>query len=119
MPQLARAVTLLTAAVTTLAEEAAARNRQNHERAEQATKALREDVAQVIESIRAADRATARFNARGLPLIAMGTLMTGPNGTLAENIVFGWTLVALAIALIVYGIWPWRPWRAKDTAVTD
>ena len=49
----------------------------------------------------------------------MGTLMTGPNGTLAENIVFGWTLVALAIALIVYGIWPWRPWRAKDTAVTD
>ena len=50
VPQLARAVTLLTAAVTTLAEEAAARNRQNHERAEQATKALREDVAQVIES---------------------------------------------------------------------
>jgi hypothetical protein len=45
----------------------------------------------------------------------MGTLMTGPNGILAKNIVFGWILVTLAIALIAYGIWPWRPWRPKDT----
>jgi hypothetical protein len=119
VPQLARAVTLLTAAVTTLAEEAAERDRQNRERAEQATKALGVDVTRVIESIKAADRAAARFNARGLPLIAMGTLMTGPNGILAENIVLGWIVVALAIALIVYGIWPWRPWRPKDTATTD
>jgi hypothetical protein len=118
VPQLVLAVTILKATMTKLVDDLAERDRQNRERAEQATEGLSEDIARVIESIKEAGRAAAKFNARGLPLVALGILMTGPNSILAKSIWFGWCLVGAAIALIVYGIWPWLPWRPKDSAAT-
>jgi hypothetical protein len=51
---------------------------------------------------------SAQFNARGLPLIAAGTVMTGPAGILAECVPFGWICVTGGVGLMVYGVWPWR-----------
>jgi hypothetical protein len=49
----------------------------------------------------------AKFNARGLPLIALGIVMTGPTGILAESAPVGWIFVALGICSMLYGVWPW------------
>jgi hypothetical protein len=58
--------------------------------------------------IEQAERDTARFNARGFPLIALGAVMTGTSGILAECIPVGCCCVAAGLFLIGYGFWPWR-----------
>lgn len=108
VPQLARAVSLLTSAVTFIANDAAERDRKTRELADRADKELSRLYVELRERMNAADRANAKFNARGLPLVAMGTLMTGPTSILAEWIAFGWFLVAVAIGMLVFGLWPWR-----------
>lgn len=63
---------------------------------------------EIRELINANELRNAQFNARGLPLIAAGTVMTGPAGILAECVPFGWACVAGGIGLMIYGVWPWR-----------
>jgi hypothetical protein len=64
--------------------------------------------AEIRRLIRENELQSAQFNARGLPLIAASTAMTGPTGILAECVPFGWVCVAGGIGLMVYGVWPWR-----------
>jgi hypothetical protein len=66
-----------------------------------------QSVSEIRKLLNEAELQAARFNARGLPLIALGTLMTGPASILAECAPFGWVCVALAICLMIYGVWPW------------
>ena len=63
--------------------------------------------AEVRKLIRQAELQNAQFNARGLPLIALGIVMTGPTGILAECTPVGWIFVALGIFSMIYGVWPW------------
>jgi hypothetical protein len=64
--------------------------------------------AEIRRLINESELQSAQFNARGLPLIAAGTVMTGPAGILAECLPFGWACVAGRIGLMIYGVWPWR-----------
>jgi hypothetical protein len=64
--------------------------------------------AEIRKLIHDTERQNARFNARGLPLIALGTVMTGPAGILAECTPVGWIFVALGVCSMVYGVWPWH-----------
>lgn len=66
-----------------------------------------------------AELQNAKFNARGLPLIALGIVMTGPTDILAEYAPVGWIFVALGACSVIYGVWPWLPRlfsRTKNTA---
>jgi hypothetical protein len=63
---------------------------------------------EILRMISDSERQSAQFNARGLPLIAAGTVMTGPASILAECVPFGWVCVAGGIGLVIYGVWPWR-----------
>jgi hypothetical protein len=66
-----------------------------------------QSAAEIRDLIGQAELQSAQFNARGLPLIALGTLMTGPASILAESDLFGCVLVAVAICLMIYGVRPW------------
>jgi hypothetical protein len=64
--------------------------------------------AEIRKLISEAERQNARFNARGLPLIALGIVMTGPTSILAECTPVGWIFVSLGVCSMIYGAWPGR-----------
>jgi hypothetical protein len=72
--------------------------------------------AEIRSLISEAERQNARFNARGLPLIALGIVMTGPTGILAEYAPVGWLFVSLGVFSMIYGVWPWRSRRRHRSA---
>jgi cytochrome c556 len=78
--------------------------RQEIGRIEQNLRQTDKDIRQLID---AAERQEARFNARGLPLIALSIPMTGPTNILAENAVVAWSFVVVAALSVIFAIWPW------------
>ena len=68
----------------------------------------RQSEAAVRKLISDAEVQSAQLNARGLPLIAVATVMTSSASMLAECVPFGWVCVGSGISLTTYGVWPWR-----------
>jgi hypothetical protein len=83
---------------------------------------LREEIGRVEQSVHqtdksirqqitAAERKQADFNARGLPLIALSIVMTGPANLLAEWAWLAWLLIGLAGISVIFATWPWAAAR--------
>ena len=69
--------------------------------------------AEVAAQRRRDERQTARVNARGLPLIGFGIVMTGIPDGLATWAWVGWLFTAAAGVLVTgFGLWPFSRWMA-------
>lgn len=105
--QLLDAINGLNQALLSAQQQSAKRDAELDSRIDQVVAGLQESDAAIRRQIAAAEHQEARFNARGLPLIGLGILMTGVAGILAEHAWIGWLSVAVAAIFVIFAaVWP-------------